>query len=358
MIFLPRNQRWLLSGKWPIISPNGALASRRSPGSCFGLARPAAALRRARVGRKLRQRQCVRQADGHGQRGLRLLAAVPEFQDRLARVHQRAGVHVLRPQRRLRRTGAEHRVRRDQPQRLRGGRRRQHHAAAAEVHQVVRAVRGHVDRGRLQPERPARRRVQGHRGRQQADRAACSATRCRPPASSSAAPTRTSTRRAATSSRCWNWPSPTATCRRTRWPRSWAPRTSARPPRRRSSPSPRWTRRCSPASSTRPAPSSPRRSSCTCAYIKLPDAINLGSVADAAAYKKATVTVKRRARPIEGLPAGHRHHHDRHAHPGRDRVRQVHAVPAGLAQYKPGGFTLLTPTVLRRQRRGTLGRQE
>ena len=44
----------------------------------------------ARGGRKLRQRQCVRQADGHGQRGLRLLAAVPEFQDRLARVHQRA----------------------------------------------------------------------------------------------------------------------------------------------------------------------------------------------------------------------------------------------------------------------------
>ncbi len=32
---------------------------------------------------------------------------------------------------------------------------------------------------------------------------------------------------------------------------------------RRSSPSPRWTRRWSPASSTRPARSSPRRSSCT-----------------------------------------------------------------------------------------------
>ena len=32
---------------------------------------------------------------------------------------------------------------------------------------------------------------------------------------------------------------------------------------RRSTPSPRWTRRCSPASSTPPAPSSPRRSSCT-----------------------------------------------------------------------------------------------
>ena len=40
--------------------------------------------------------------------------------------------------------------------------------------------------------------------------------------------------------------------------------------RRRSSPSPRWTRRCSPASSTPRARSSPRRSSCTCPTSSCP----------------------------------------------------------------------------------------
>ena len=79
-------------------------------------------------------------------------------------------------------------------------------------------------------------------------------------------------------------------------------------------------------------------------YIKLPDAINLGSFADAAAYKKATVTVKSgmvyKGSPqviditTIGTPTA----------AGTAFVRYT-LSSAGLAQYKAGGFTVLTPTV-------------
>ena len=79
-------------------------------------------------------------------------------------------------------------------------------------------------------------------------------------------------------------------------------------------------------------------------YIKLPDAISLGSFADAAAYKKATVTMKS-GKTYKGSP----------------QVIDITTIgtptaagtafvkytlsSAGLAQYKAGGFTVLTPTV-------------
>jgi molybdate/tungstate transport system substrate-binding protein len=79
-------------------------------------------------------------------------------------------------------------------------------------------------------------------------------------------------------------------------------------------------------------------------YITLPDAISLGSFADAAAYKKATVTVKS-GKTYKGSP----------------QVIDITTIgtptaagtafvkytlsSAGLAQYKAGGFTVLTPTV-------------
>ena len=71
-------------------------------------------------------------------------------------------------------------------------------------------------------------------------------------------------------------------------------------------------------------------------YIALPAEINLGDVADAAQYAKATVTITSRAArsPRRAVAAGDRHHDHRQAHPGRDRVRQVHAVPGG-----PGAST-------------------
>ena len=79
-------------------------------------------------------------------------------------------------------------------------------------------------------------------------------------------------------------------------------------------------------------------------YIKLPDAISLGSFADAAAYKKATVTVKSgktyKGSPqviditTIGTPTA----------AGTAFVRYT-LSSAGLAQYKAGGFTVLTPTV-------------
>ena len=80
------------------------------------------------------------------------------------------------------------------------------------------------------------------------------------------------------------------------------------------------------------------------AYIKLPDAINLGSFADAAAYKKATVKLE------NGMVKS-----------GSPQVIDITTIgtptaagiafvnytlsPTGLAQYKAGGFTVLTPTV-------------
>ncbi len=78
-------------------------------------------------------------------------------------------------------------------------------------------------------------------------------------------------------------------------------------------------------------------------YIKLPTAINLGSFADAAQYGKASITITG-GKTKTGSP----------------QVIDITAIgtptpaglafikytlsPAGLAQYKQGGFTLLTPT--------------
>ena len=77
-------------------------------------------------------------------------------------------------------------------------------------------------------------------------------------------------------------------------------------------------------------------------YIKLPDAISLASAADAAAYKKATVklengmTKKGSPQVIDitsiGTPTA----------AGTAFIKYT-LSPAGLAQYKQGGFTVLTP---------------
>jgi molybdate/tungstate transport system substrate-binding protein len=78
-------------------------------------------------------------------------------------------------------------------------------------------------------------------------------------------------------------------------------------------------------------------------YIKLPDAISLASAADAAAYAKATVklengmTKKGSPQVIDitsiGTPTA----------AGTAFIKYT-LSPAGLAQYKQGGFTVLTPT--------------
>ena len=80
------------------------------------------------------------------------------------------------------------------------------------------------------------------------------------------------------------------------------------------------------------------------AYIKLPDAISLASAADAAAYKKATVKLENgmvksgSPQVIDittiGTPT-----------PAGVAFVKYTLSPAGLAQYKAGGFTVLTPTV-------------
>jgi molybdate/tungstate transport system substrate-binding protein len=79
-------------------------------------------------------------------------------------------------------------------------------------------------------------------------------------------------------------------------------------------------------------------------YIKLPDQISLASADMAAAYKKATVklengmTKKGSPQVIDitaiGTPTS----------PGNAFIKYT-LSPAGLAQYKQGGFTVLTPTV-------------
>jgi molybdate/tungstate transport system substrate-binding protein len=79
-------------------------------------------------------------------------------------------------------------------------------------------------------------------------------------------------------------------------------------------------------------------------YIKLPDAISLASAADAADYAKATVklengmTKKGSPQVIDitsiGTPTA----------AGTAFIKYT-LSPAGLAQYKKGGFTLITPTV-------------
>jgi molybdate/tungstate transport system substrate-binding protein len=78
-------------------------------------------------------------------------------------------------------------------------------------------------------------------------------------------------------------------------------------------------------------------------YIPLPAAINLGSAALAASYKTTSVKIKsgtKRGSPqviditIIGTPT-----------PAAISFVQYTLSQAGLAQYKAGGFTLLTPTV-------------
>jgi molybdate/tungstate transport system substrate-binding protein len=80
-------------------------------------------------------------------------------------------------------------------------------------------------------------------------------------------------------------------------------------------------------------------------YVKLPDQINLGSASEKAAYAKATVTVKS-GKTYKGSPqvidittVGSK--------PSAGAIAFVKYTlsPAGLAQYKQGGFTVLTPTV-------------
>ena len=80
-------------------------------------------------------------------------------------------------------------------------------------------------------------------------------------------------------------------------------------------------------------------------YVKLPDQINLGSAAEKAAYAKATVTVKN-GKTYKGSPqvidittVGSK--------PSAGAIAFVKYTlsPAGLALYKQGGFTVLTPTV-------------
>jgi molybdate/tungstate transport system substrate-binding protein len=80
-------------------------------------------------------------------------------------------------------------------------------------------------------------------------------------------------------------------------------------------------------------------------YIPLPAAINLGSAADANQYKKATVKLAngktKSGSPqvinitIIGTPT-----------PGAIAFVKYTLSPAGLAQYKAGGFSLPTPTVV------------
>ena len=83
-------------------------------------------------------------------------------------------------------------------------------------------------------------------------------------------------------------------------------------------------------------------------YIKLPSAINLGDAALANQYAKATVTIKPPGMPkttksgspqviditIIGTPT-----------PAGTAFVKYTLSPAGLAQYKQGGFTLITPTI-------------
>jgi molybdate/tungstate transport system substrate-binding protein len=79
-------------------------------------------------------------------------------------------------------------------------------------------------------------------------------------------------------------------------------------------------------------------------YIPLPAAINLGSAALASSYAKASVTIKtgtKKGSPqviditAIGTPT-----------PAAEAFIKYTLSPAGLAQYKAGGFTLITPTVV------------
>ena len=177
-----------------------------------------------------------------------------------------------------------------------------------------------------------------YRRRHEAAERTCSRC-CRRPASSSAGPTPTSTRRAGTSSTCsssprcyYHLPSDTVT----QDPRHLGLR--HRRPRRRSTPSPRWTRRCSPASSTPSSAFITQAIELHLDYIPLPAAINLGDVALAAQYAKATITITSSGAKVTksgspqviditiiGKPT-----------PAGIAFVKYTLSPAGLAQYKAG----------------------
>jgi molybdate/tungstate transport system substrate-binding protein len=79
-------------------------------------------------------------------------------------------------------------------------------------------------------------------------------------------------------------------------------------------------------------------------YIKLPDAINLGNFSDAAAYKKATVTVKS-GKTYQGSPQVIDITTVGTPSPAGIAFVKYTLSSAGLAQYSHGGFTVLKPTV-------------
>ena len=128
-------------------------------------------------------------------------------------------------------------------------------------------------------------------------------------------------------------------------------RTTARRHPRRSTTRPRCPRRCSPGSSTRPVPSSPRPSSCTWTTSRCrPRSTSAASLA--ALYAKATVKIKGAAQRLKkgspqviditiiGKPT-----------PAATAFVQYTLSPAGLAQYKTGGFALPTPAITGRPAR-------
>ncbi|HWG02227.1 MAG TPA: extracellular solute-binding protein [Trebonia sp.] len=78
-------------------------------------------------------------------------------------------------------------------------------------------------------------------------------------------------------------------------------------------------------------------------YIKLPDAINLGSFADAAQYKKATLTVG--SKTYKGSPQVIDITTIGPPTPAAEAFVAYTLSAAGQAQYKQGGFTMITPTV-------------
>jgi molybdate/tungstate transport system substrate-binding protein len=78
-------------------------------------------------------------------------------------------------------------------------------------------------------------------------------------------------------------------------------------------------------------------------YIPLPAAINLGSAADAAAYKKAKVTLAN-GKTKSGSPQVIDITTIGTPTPAAIAFIKYTLSQAGLAEYKQGGFTLLTPT--------------
>ncbi len=78
-------------------------------------------------------------------------------------------------------------------------------------------------------------------------------------------------------------------------------------------------------------------------YIALPDAINLGSMADAAQYAKASITTTN-GTVHSGAPLVLDITIIGQAVPAAVAFVKYTLSPAGIAQYKAGGFTLYTPT--------------